>query len=270
MNTTGKWLIRAGSLLIMLGFVLPFMSVSCSAAPGLGQSFSLMTLTGFANQFILYLVPIGALAAIVLSVLPSINQATISGFFWGQVIGIVAGIISVFITVISLNNQIGRLMAFTTSPEIGVFVLLGGYILSIAGLVKQWLELSKKQPSIGPPQGSVDKPLLNIPPPIINRIPGSIPSNPRLQGIQGSFTNSTVRITRDNFTVGRSADNDLQLHDMKVSRQHASLRYAQGVWFIQDRESAGGLWVNDQPVHATRLNPGDRITIGDETFIFYE
>jgi pSer/pThr/pTyr-binding forkhead associated (FHA) protein len=147
---------------------------------------------------------------------------------------------------------------------------MGGYVLSIAGLVEQWLEVSKKQPDRLTIRGLVGKAALNIAsPPPIDRPPGFMASNPRLQGIRGSFSNSIVPITNHNFTIGRASDNDLQLHDTKVSRQHACLRYAQGAWYIQDRESTAGLWINDQPVQAIRLNSGDKITIGDEVFIFY-
>ncbi len=270
MNSTGKWLVRAGSILIMLGFVMPFMTVSCSAVPGLGQSLSLVTLTSLANQSILYLVPFGALIVIVLSFLPSNNRSTILGFYWGQVIGIGAGLLSVIICVTSLNNQIGNLLAFKTSPEIGAFLLIGGYVLSLGGLIPRWREMNQFRAPESSNIGSAIKPTANYnQPPPIDGIYNPALSNPRLQGIGGSFSNSIVPITSDYFTVGRASDNDLQLHDMKVSRQHACLRFAHGNWFIQDRESSGGLWVNDQPVQAIQLNPGDKITIGEETFIFY-
>jgi pSer/pThr/pTyr-binding forkhead associated (FHA) protein len=68
--------------------------------------------------------------------------------------------------------------------------------------------------------------------------------------------------------IGRGAGNHLQLADLKASRQHARLRFAQGMWFIQDQNSSGGTFVNGQRIQATRLNPGDQITIGDTAFIF--
>jgi hypothetical protein len=50
MNTHGKWLVRARALLNMMAFIMTFMTVSRTAMPGFGQSFSLVDLTSLANQ----------------------------------------------------------------------------------------------------------------------------------------------------------------------------------------------------------------------------
>lgn len=72
----------------------------------------------------------------------------------------------------------------------------------------------------------------------------------------------------DNFLIGRSRANHLQLNERSISRQHARLRCAQGAWFIQDQESRLGVYVNGRRVLATRLNPGDQIQIGGYVFEF--
>lgn len=73
----------------------------------------------------------------------------------------------------------------------------------------------------------------------------------------------------DGCQIGRSSACDLQLTDRAVSRSHAVLRYANGAWFLQDADSSGGTFVNGARVTATRLQPGDRLTIGPDTFTFY-
>jgi len=77
-----------------------------------------------------------------------------------------------------------------------------------------------------------------------------------------------VHVTSDSFTIGRGAGNDLMLQDSSVSRQHAVLRFANGAWFIQDRESRAGTLVNGQHIQAARLSNGCHIGIGAQTFIF--
>lgn len=70
------------------------------------------------------------------------------------------------------------------------------------------------------------------------------------------------------FNIGRGTGSDLRLTDTTVSRRHACIRYAQGAWYIQDKGSASGTFINGQRVQAKRLNDGDQITIGKSTFIF--
>ena len=266
MNISGKWLARAGAILVMLGFILPTMTVSCSGLPGLGQSLSLLDLAGKMDQLALSLVPFGAFVGLVLTLLPAGNRSIVISSLWGQVAGFGVGILSVAITLISINSQINSLYAFDVTPQFGLFILTGGYVLAVIGVIFQWQELNRYKTALAP---SVVSP----PPPIYQ--PNNQPAPPRspgarLQTVKGTAPQPIIPILSDNFMIGRGSDNDLQLPDMKVSRQHAYLRFAQGAWFIQDRESAGGTLVNDQPIQAIRLSPGDRITIGDETFIFYE
>jgi pSer/pThr/pTyr-binding forkhead associated (FHA) protein len=50
------------------------------------------------------------------------------------------------------------------------------------------------------------------------------------------------------ITIGRSAGNDIHIPEQHVSRQHTSITYRDGVFLINDMESANGTFVNDQPV----------------------
>lgn len=49
-------------------------------------------------------------------------------------------------------------------------------------------------------------------------------------------------------TIGRSANNDIQIAEQHVSRQHATIAYHNGVFMIEDLGSANGTFVNDHPV----------------------
>jgi hypothetical protein len=70
-------------------------------------------------------------------------------------------------------------------------------------------------------------------------------------------------------TIGRSKDADCVLRDPNVSRHHAELRRsAAGDWTVADLGSTNGIKVNGRRVGSTRLNPGDRVTVGQTTFVF--
>ena len=90
-----------------------------------------------------------------------------------------------------------------------------------------------------------------------------------LQVLQADLQQGTIAVSTDNFTIGRGAENALQLPDLAASREHIRLRYSQGAWFIQDQESTSGTYVNNQVVSACRLVDGDQIKIGNSVFIFH-
>jgi pSer/pThr/pTyr-binding forkhead associated (FHA) protein len=47
-------------------------------------------------------------------------------------------------------------------------------------------------------------------------------------------------------TIGRSSNNDIQIPEQHVSRQHAVIRYRDGVFMISDLGSSNGTFVNDE------------------------
>lgn len=79
-----------------------------------------------------------------------------------------------------------------------------------------------------------------------------------------------VTITHDSFTIGRAADNNLVLPDPSTSRRHAVIRFANDAWFIQDRNSKTGIFINGQHTKAGRLRNGDQIRLGSTVFIFQQ
>jgi Na+-transporting NADH:ubiquinone oxidoreductase subunit NqrE len=86
MNTPGKWLTRAGALALLLGFFLPLMTVSCSVVTEINQSVSLADLAG--QRSVLYLIVLGGLAILVLSVIPAASNAIAFQFLLGQAGGL--------------------------------------------------------------------------------------------------------------------------------------------------------------------------------------
>lgn len=69
-------------------------------------------------------------------------------------------------------------------------------------------------------------------------------------------------------TIGRVADNSLQLQQASVSRHHAILRLDAEGWMIEDLKAENGTWVNGERVGERRLADGDRVNIGAVRFVF--
>lgn len=73
---------------------------------------------------------------------------------------------------------------------------------------------------------------------------------------------SVVLSAGQQITVGRTRDNDLQLDDPSVSRQHCTIAYADGVLRVRDRDSANGTYINERAVTEGTALPGDVIRLG--------
>jgi serine phosphatase RsbU (regulator of sigma subunit) len=75
------------------------------------------------------------------------------------------------------------------------------------------------------------------------------------------------------FTIGRKAENDLQLLSDTVSRQHAEIVYENDTYFLVDIGSKRGSYVNDQRIERYALQHQDRIRIGgddDQQIVFLD
>lgn len=76
---------------------------------------------------------------------------------------------------------------------------------------------------------------------------------------------------RETLTIGRGPENGLTIPSTAVSRTHAAVIFREGRWYIEDRGSYNGTFLN-----GTRVNPGtplplrhaDRIEIGGQALLF--
>ena len=74
---------------------------------------------------------------------------------------------------------------------------------------------------------------------------------------------------RERVRVGRAADNDIVLTDLRVSRHHAELaRQPDGGFEIADLKSHNGTFVNGRRVERARLADHDIVAIGSHVFRF--
>ena len=86
-----------------------------------------------------------------------------------------------------------------------------------------------------------------------------------------TFPDGTEHELNGPLTIGRGPENDLTVPSAAVSRKHAAIMFREGRWYVEDRGSYNGTFLN-----GTRVNPGtplplrhaDRIEIGGDAFLF--
>jgi predicted component of type VI protein secretion system len=86
-----------------------------------------------------------------------------------------------------------------------------------------------------------------------------------------TFQDGSEHELTDTVAIGRDGDNDVVMGSSAVSREHAAVTFRDDRWYLEDRGSFNGTYLN-----GTRLVPGtplplrhaDRIGIGGETIIF--
>lgn len=70
-------------------------------------------------------------------------------------------------------------------------------------------------------------------------------------------------------TIGRSSGNDIHIPEQHVSRQHAVVRYTDGIFMISDLGSANGTFVNDEQItEEFPLFSGDKIRLFVPELVF--
>jgi pSer/pThr/pTyr-binding forkhead associated (FHA) protein len=86
-----------------------------------------------------------------------------------------------------------------------------------------------------------------------------------------TFPDGTEHELKESVTIGRDARNDLMFESQSVSREHAALTFRDQRWYIEDRGSFNGTFLNGtrvQPGAPLPLRHADRIGIGAETLLF--
>ena len=89
---------------------------------------------------------------------------------------------------------------------------------------------------------------------------------PRLEAIDGPLIGRTFYLDKPVVSIGRLAENDICLEDSFVSRHHCVIRNVDGLYVIEDLNSANGTYVNGERVNACSLAEGDLIRIGASRF----
>lgn len=92
------------------------------------------------------------------------------------------------------------------------------------------------------------------------------------EGVRLTLPDGTEHaLSSSSLTIGRDPDNDLTFESAAVSREHAALVLREGRWYLEDRGSTNGTFLN-----GTRVAPGtplplrhaDRLGLGDISLLF--
>ena len=92
---------------------------------------------------------------------------------------------------------------------------------------------------------------------------------PHIRVLSGFQQGHVYPVTERKMIIGRDPKSDIPLAiDSPASRQHAALYSDDGGWRIQDLGSTNGTLLNDERLSDSPIAAGDRIVIGDASFLF--
>jgi 2-polyprenyl-6-methoxyphenol hydroxylase-like FAD-dependent oxidoreductase len=92
--------------------------------------------------------------------------------------------------------------------------------------------------------------------------------SPEIVGVEGPHDGQRFPVEDAPVTLGRDDGNTVVTASRRASRRHAEVRREGDATVVYDRGSRNGTLVNGERVTSHRLQPGDRITVGEETFRF--
>ncbi len=92
---------------------------------------------------------------------------------------------------------------------------------------------------------------------------------PKLVVKQGGQSRD-VPLVKDNLSIGRTPENDIELKDSLISRRHTSIVKKGGKYVLYDLGSSNGTFVNRERVEMKNLENGDVIRVGDTEISFVE
>lgn len=72
---------------------------------------------------------------------------------------------------------------------------------------------------------------------------------------------------QDGFVIGRSEECQIHTNDPTTSRKHAQINKEKDGYRLVDLESANGLLINQRQLKSHFLRHGDKVTMGDTTFL---
>ena len=154
--------------------------------------------------------------------------------------------------------------ALTTRPRVK-FETDADLTDGVFGIATQMIEPGADgapEPSVEPGATMIYRPETPLPPPVPEPEP-----EPELTATL-SFNGSAHSLEKERIVIGRSKDCDIRLEDPNVSRRHAEVRREGEAYWLVDLDSTNGVAVNGARIRRSRLNEGDRITIGNTDLVF--
>jgi HD-GYP domain-containing protein (c-di-GMP phosphodiesterase class II) len=85
--------------------------------------------------------------------------------------------------------------------------------------------------------------------------------------LTGPLQGRSIEITRK-LSIGRNPDNDLQLEDLQISRQHAVIEQNEHATIVRDLGSGNGSFIGDRRILEYKLSHGDVLRLGTQELRF--
>lgn len=88
-----------------------------------------------------------------------------------------------------------------------------------------------------------------------------------------SVNRQKISIKKDVFVIGRTAGNDIQITDEKISRKHAEIHVKESGAFLVDLNSTNCTFINNErllPHNLYKLRDEDRVKFYNFEFIFFQ
>jgi pSer/pThr/pTyr-binding forkhead associated (FHA) protein len=76
-----------------------------------------------------------------------------------------------------------------------------------------------------------------------------------------------IESSKEQITIGRNAENDIQIDNVAVSGEHARIIKGPDHYFIEDLNSLNGTFVNQEKITKRVLEENDAITICKHTLV---
>jgi pSer/pThr/pTyr-binding forkhead associated (FHA) protein len=70
------------------------------------------------------------------------------------------------------------------------------------------------------------------------------------------------------YSIGRRSHNNITLKDRSVSREHCRLDFDGSHYWVVDRDSHNGTYVNGRRIRRVMLYDGDTVTVGKVELLF--
>ena len=71
-----------------------------------------------------------------------------------------------------------------------------------------------------------------------------------------------LTIDKNEIIVGRDETSDIQIDNIAVSREHATIVKGPNYYFIEDMQSKNGIFINGKKINKKFLKPDDEVIIG--------
>jgi two-component system response regulator HydG len=88
--------------------------------------------------------------------------------------------------------------------------------------------------------------------------------------VSGPLEGACYRLGSGDLRMGRAPSSDIRLAEPEAAWEHCVIRTRDGRYYIQDRRTGSGTYVNGMRITEHCFEPGDQLSIGETTLVYRE